>query len=233
MLAAYRPTGKGRVERQVLIGREHVLAARSFDSIAELDAAFLDWLPIRRAQVHRTHGEVIAVRAERDRAALLALPEQPYLVTERHLRRVGRDCLISFEASLYSVPARKILAGQRVELRVDADLVAIHALLTDTGVGEVLAVHPRATTRGSWVVDPAHWAGLPDGHTRATVVETTTAGELTPAPSVGEPNPLAALLNANAHAAVPVARRPLTEYQAIATDQAIDAAAAATNLGRS
>ena len=233
VLAAYRPTGKGRVERQVLIGREHVLAARSFDSIAELDAAFLDWLPIRRAQVHRTHGEVIAVRAERDRAALLALPEQPYLVTERHLRRVGRDCLISFEASLYSVPARKILAGQRVELRVDADLVAIHALLTDTGVGEVLAVHPRATTRGSWVVDPAHWAGLPDGHTRATVVETTTAGELTPAPSVGEPNPLAALLNANAHAAVPVARRPLTDYQAIATDQAIATAAAATNLGRS
>jgi hypothetical protein len=56
VLAAYRPTGKGRVERQVLIGREHVLAARSFDSIAELDAAFLDWLPIRRAQVHRTHG---------------------------------------------------------------------------------------------------------------------------------------------------------------------------------
>ena len=73
------------------------------------------------------------MRAERDRAALLALPEQPYLVTDRHLRRVGRDCLISFEVSRYSVPARKIRAGQRVELRVDADLVAIHALLTGRG----------------------------------------------------------------------------------------------------
>ena len=34
VLAAYRPTrGKGRVERQVLITRDHVMAGRSFDSI--------------------------------------------------------------------------------------------------------------------------------------------------------------------------------------------------------
>jgi transposase len=35
VLAAYRPTGKGRVERQVNINREHVIAGRSFDSIAD------------------------------------------------------------------------------------------------------------------------------------------------------------------------------------------------------
>jgi len=71
VLAAYRPTGKGRVERQVEIVREHVLAGRSFGSLEEMDAAFAGWLPVRRAQVHRTHGEVIGVRAETDRAALL------------------------------------------------------------------------------------------------------------------------------------------------------------------
>lgn len=37
VLAAYRPTGKGRVERQVEIVRSHVIAGRSFDSLAELD----------------------------------------------------------------------------------------------------------------------------------------------------------------------------------------------------
>ena len=219
VLAAYRPTGKGRVERQVDIVRTHVLPARRFDSITELDAAFGDWLPIRRAQTHRTHGEVISVRAARDRAALLPLPDQPYLVTERHLRRVGKDCLISFEASLYSLPAAKIRAGQRVGLRVEAGLVAIHALPTDAGVGELLAVHPRATSRGSWVVDPAHWAGLPDGHTRATVVETTPGLPAAPC-ALDAPNPLAALLNANTHASVPVAHRPLTDYQVFAADSA-------------
>jgi hypothetical protein len=39
------------------------MAGAHFDSIAELDGAFSGWLPIRRAQVHRTHGQVIAVRA--------------------------------------------------------------------------------------------------------------------------------------------------------------------------
>ncbi|WP_121259015.1 IS21 family transposase, partial [Nocardioides ferulae] len=95
VLAAYRPTGKGRVERQVLINRDHVIAGRVFDSIADMDAAFMAWLPIRRAQVHRTHGQVISVRAEADRAALLPLPAQPYLVADRHLRRVGKDTMIS------------------------------------------------------------------------------------------------------------------------------------------
>src|SRR5215217_4225661 len=90
VLAAYRPTGKGRVERQVNIVRDHMLAGRSFDSIAELGGAFAAWLPIRRGQVHRTLGQVIAVRAEADRAALSPLPERPYLVAEKHLRRVGK-----------------------------------------------------------------------------------------------------------------------------------------------
>ena len=73
-------------------------------------------MPIRRAKIHRTHGQVIAVRARVDRAALLPLPEQPYLVSEKHLRRVGKDALVSFEANCYSVPARHIRAGQRVQL---------------------------------------------------------------------------------------------------------------------
>ena len=45
VLAAYRPTGKGRVERQVLIVRDHVLSGRSFSSIEEMDAAFTAWVP--------------------------------------------------------------------------------------------------------------------------------------------------------------------------------------------
>ena len=233
-LAAYRPTGKGRVERQVLIVREHVLAGRSFHSLAELDGTFARWLLIRRAQVHRTHGEVISVRAERDRAALAPLPELPYLVTERHLRRVGKDCLVSFEASLYSVPARRVRAGQHVEVRASPDTITLHAL-PGRGSGprnpattaadslssdsSLLAVHGRAAVRGTWVVDPTHWDGLPDGHTRATIVEQPQRGG-DPLPAcVADPdehspgpNPLEALLIRSTLAAIPVAKRALTAY---------------------
>jgi transposase len=57
VLAAYRPTGKGRVERQVSIVRDHVIAGRSFDSIAELDGAFATWLPIRQPGVEGTSND--------------------------------------------------------------------------------------------------------------------------------------------------------------------------------
>ena len=218
VLAAYRPTGKGRVERQVLIVRDHVIAGRSFDSIAALDGAFEVWLPIRRAQVHRTHGQVISVRAEADRAALLPLPDQPYLVTDKHLRRVGKDCLVSFEASFYSVPARQIRTGQRVQLQVDGEAVTIRALGAE-GAGW-LATHPRARERGSWVVDPTHWDGLPDGNTRAVDISKPTrpTPSLTPSSGVGL-EPLSLLL-ARRHADIEVATRPLADYQTTATPTA-------------
>jgi transposase len=223
VLAAYRPTGKGRVERQVNIVRDHVIAGRSFDSVAELDGAFATWLPIRRAQVHRTHGQVIAVRAEADRAALGTLPAVPYLVADKHLRRVGKDCLISFEASLYSVPARMVRPSQRVSVQIHPGdsgesvgagaTVVIHALGVDGGAW--LATHPRASMRDSWVIDPTHWEGLPDGHTRAVVVEQqptslgSPSSSATPVPTGLEP--LSEVLRRH-RAEIPVATRPLTDY---------------------
>ena len=221
VLAAHRPTGKGRVERQVAIVRDHVLAGRSFASVAEVDAAFAEWVPIRRRQVHRTHGELIGVRAAADHAALRPLPELPYLVCERHLRRVGRDCLISFEGSHYSIPARAgdgrvARAGQRVEVRVAADLVTLHRLPVD-GDPILLAAHPRATRRGSLIVDPTHWDELPDGHTRAVTLDPPAQPETraTAAAAIGL-DPLAVLLTSRPGAATPVAHRPLLAYDTAA-----------------
>lgn len=204
--APYRPQAKGRVERQVKIVRDNVLAGRVFYHPTEMDDAFLEWLPTRRCQVHRTHGEVIALRAEADRAALLALPPSPYLVCDRHLRSVGKDCLLSFEGSLYSVPWRRVKRRMRVELRVTPGEVRIYSLGPEP---ELLSTHGRARARGSWVVDPAHWEGLPAG-------EVTTTGEGSEAalarPLPPEPEVLA---SRSLLSRVPVARRDLAAYDRI------------------
>jgi hypothetical protein len=214
VLAAYRPTGKGRVERQVTIVRDHVLAGRGFSSLADMDAAFRAWVPMRRARTHRTHGEVIGVRAVRDHAALRPLPAKPYVVAARHLRHVGKDCLVAYDANLYSVPARRVRHRQLVEIRATAATITIHATVPDQHGITLLASHPRAVGRGARVVDPAHWDGLPDGHTRA--VTTGDAPTQRSRPAAGTGGPLQALLNRAAAAQVTVDRRPLSVYDQLA-----------------
>src|SRR5680860_733640 len=214
VLAAYRPTGKGRVERQVKIVRDHVLGGRRFRTLGELDEAFMVWVPIRRAQVHRTHGQVIGVRAVADHAALRPLPATGFEVNPGDLRRVGKDALVSFAGCLYSVPARLIRPGQRVLVRADAATVTISAIsATSEAGGQHLASHGLATRKGSWVIDPTHWDGLPDGHTRAT---TTGAGDSAGSTRPGKPvdlGPLSAVLATHAPD-VHVAARPLAAYEA-------------------
>ncbi|MER5556126.1 IS21 family transposase [Streptomyces sp. NPDC002793] len=210
VLAAYRPTGKGRVERQVLIVRDHVLSGRSFSSIEEMDAAFTAWVPHRQAQIHKTHREVIGERAARDHAALRPLPPTPYLVAERHLRPVGKDCLVAFGGNLYSVPARKVRPRQLVEIRATKSQVTLHSTVPDSSGETLLAMHPRAVDRGVRVVEQKHWVGLPTSKGRRT-----TTGDIPVQPRQGrsrseESGPLQALLNKAAASRIEVERRPLS-----------------------
>jgi hypothetical protein len=214
VLAAYRPTGKGRVERQVTIVRDHVLAGRGFSSLYDLDAAFMAWVPLRRARVHRTHREVIGERAARDHAALRPVPARPYVVADRYLRHVGKDCLVAFDANLYSVPARRVRPRQLVEVRSTAATVELHTTVAGLDGATLLAAHPRAVGRGARVVDPAHWDGLPDGHTRAvTTGDGPPQPHKRPAPGA---SPLQALLHRAAAAQITVDRRPLSVYDQVA-----------------
>ncbi|MEV8529749.1 IS21 family transposase [Streptomyces sp. NPDC052000] len=212
VLAAYRPTGKGRVERQVLIVRDHVLAGRAFSSIEEMNSAFTAWVPLRRAKVHGTHGEVIGLRAVRDHMALRPLPQIPYVVAQRHLRYVGKDCLVAFEANLYSVPALRVRPRQLVEIRATKSQVSLYSTASDHRGETLLAAHPRAVGRGARVVDETHWNGLPTGAGRRV----TAGGEL-PAARRKEgqdpgPGSLMALMNRSAATQVEVGRRPLSVY---------------------
>ncbi|MFI1106260.1 IS21 family transposase [Streptomyces melanogenes] len=213
VLAAHRPTGKGRVEWQVLIVRDHVLSGRSFSSLAELDAAFVSWVPLRRAQRHRTHQELIGERAARDHAALKALPPSTYVVAERCLRPVGKDCLVAFDGNLYSVPAGRVRPRQLVEVRATKSRVMLHATHPDAAGVTLLAAHARAPDHGVWVVDERHWDGLPTGQARRTTTgETRTAPRTARGPRQ-QVRTLKDLLNQSPAVDIEVGRRPLAVYE--------------------
>ena len=92
----------------------------------------------------------------------------------------SKDALISFAASHYSVPWRKVRPGTRVELRVTPTEVAIWSL---GPTQQLLATHPRAAGRGGWVVDQAHWDGLADRADSQPLPAWTSDCELGPPPT--------------------------------------------------
>ncbi|WP_443078416.1 Mu transposase domain-containing protein [Streptomyces sp. NBC_01723] len=181
-----------------------------------MDAAFTAWVPKRRAQVHTTHPEVIGHRAARDHAALKTLPPAPYLVAERHLRPVGKDCLVAFAGNLYSVPARKVRPRQLVEIRATKSQVTLHSTAPDDRGETLLAMHERAVGRGVRVVEEAHWDGLPTGKSRRTTTGEVPVQPRHNRPSGEEAGPLQALLNRAEAACVEVGRRPLSVYDELA-----------------
>ena len=135
-----------------------MLAGRAFLSLEEMDAAFAGWAVLRRTQVHRTHQEVIGVRAAADHAALRPLPASRYLVAEQH--RAGRQGLPDLVRGQHVLGAGPSGAAVPAGAGPGRDgKVAIDALPGDGG--GLLAAHARAARRGSFVVDEAHWDGLP------------------------------------------------------------------------
>lgn len=135
---AYRPQTKGKVESDVPYVRERLLRAHRFSGYEDANDSWASWNEdVARRRAHGTHGEVVAVRAERDRAALLGLPAAPYLVVERTTRVVARDGLFSFEGRRYAVPDAR--PGERVELVLGAEEVEVYS----TTDGRRLGRHRR------------------------------------------------------------------------------------------
>ncbi|MFI7644324.1 Mu transposase domain-containing protein [Nonomuraea sp. NPDC049400] len=147
--------------------------------------------------------------------ALRPLPPAPYVVAQRHLRYVGKDCLVAFEANLYSVPAHRVQPRQLVEVRATKAQIMLHATTPDHTGQTLLATHQRAVGRGCRIVEERHWDGLPTGAGRRV-----TAGHDLPARQGrgkshnAEPAPgsLLGLLSRTAAAHVEVGRRPLSVY---------------------
>jgi len=194
------------------IVRAHVLAGRAFSSIEEMNAAFAAWVPLRRAKVHGTHGEVIGHRAVRDHMALRPLPETPYVVAQRHLRHVGKDCLVAFDANLYWVPA----AGSApANWSRSVPRVPSHAALHGPRLGRrdspgrpsANCGPRRPHCRRQALGRSAHRRRPPRHHRRQPAF--APGGEPSPGPEAG---PLQALLNRAAAARVEVGRRPLSVY---------------------
>ena len=135
------PQKKGIVEAGVKYVKGNFLPTRSFRDLADLNAQVREWV-LKEAGL-RIHGttrvrplDTFAV----ERSTLLPLPEVPPDLGTWHAVTVHRDCHVSFERALYSVPFA--LVGKALWLRsTDAVVTVYHDF-------KPVATHARARRPG-------------------------------------------------------------------------------------
>ena len=165
VLAAYRPTGKGRVERQVTIVRDHVLARRSPRWRSSMPRSWpgcrsggpCGIAPTVRSSACGRSGTM--PRCDRSRPGVCGRRPASAACRQGLPGRLRRQPLLR--------AARRVRHRQLVKIRATAATITIHATVPGLDGATLLATHQRAVGRGARVVDESHWDGLPDGHTRA------------------------------------------------------------------
>jgi hypothetical protein len=162
-----RPVGvargneKGRVERAIQYIRHGFFAGRKFDSVADLNMQAEAWCqgPAEQRPCPEDRSMTVREAWQREQPHLLALPDNPYAVDERHEVQVGKTPYVRFDLNDYSVPHTYV----RRTLVVHATLHEVR--ITDGQ--QVLATHPRSYGKGEQIEDAEHLAILKAEKARA------------------------------------------------------------------
>lgn len=164
----YRPQTKGKIERPFFYLEQHFIKGHAwptFDALVGDLAHFItDDLDVR---IHGTTQERPRDRFQREQPLLTPLPAHPFVGTHEQSRSVNWDCLVSVGGSRYSVPWA--YAGHQVWVRSSQGV----RLSVRNQAGEPIATHRLAATKGTTVIDPAHYVGLRAGvpKTRALLTQ--------------------------------------------------------------
>lgn len=144
------PEHKGKVESGVHFVKRSFLAGQEFADIEVANGRLREW--VRERAGTREHGstrQAPLVLFELERELLLPLPAEPFELTEIRLATVHRDCHVAIDGSSYSAPYRAV--GRRLEVYLFERVVQLYAGM------DLLATHVRATVKGTWRTNQAHY----------------------------------------------------------------------------
>jgi len=149
-LKPYDPESKGVVERRNGFFETSFMPGRDFESPADFNTQFGDWLTKANARIVRTIKTRPIDRLDADRAAMLPLPPVAPVVGWSNRVRLGRDYYVRLDSSDYSVDPAVI--GRFVDVTADLARVEVRH------EGRLVAAHERVWARGMTITDPAHVA---------------------------------------------------------------------------
>ena len=145
----YRGQTKGKIERTVRFVRDNFMVGIKYSSLDDLNGQALAWCNKVNAKEHGTTGEIPFERIKKERLNPLV---REYIIDKINLRRVQKDCLISYGGNQYSVPAE--YAGR------DVAVVALGNTLAVYHEGKQVAVHRISCQKKDMVVNPIHYRRL-------------------------------------------------------------------------
>jgi len=141
------PKHKGKVERNMPMVRQQILAGRSHSDIQSANRYAEYWCRHEISQrVTRTTGEKPFERfVEREKGTLLALPSKPYECPLWQTALVHKDHHVVFLGSFYSVPTAYI--GKTVWLRAGRQDIQIFC------DDRRIKIHAISNKKGAWITD--------------------------------------------------------------------------------
>lgn len=145
----YRGQTKGKVERTVRFVRENFMVGIRYESLADLNGQAVAWCNKINAKVHATTNEIPFERLKEENLNPI---KHEYIIDRINLRRVQKDCLISYSGNQYSMPSEYV--GK------DVAIVAMDNILVAYYEGKQVAVHRISRQKKDMVIAPNHYANI-------------------------------------------------------------------------
>lgn len=145
----YRGQTKGKVERTVSYVRDNFMVGIKYDSLDDLNRQAALWCDKVNNKIHGTTGEIPKELLPKERLSPI---NREYIIDKINLRKVEKDCLISYSGSKYSVPAEYALKHVTV--------VVLENMLAAYHEGKQIALHRLSGQRNRMIVNAHHYQRL-------------------------------------------------------------------------
>ena len=145
------PRHKGKVENGVHYVQRNFMAGQEFADIRFANQHLRRWvLEVAGVRQHgTTHQVPLRLFREREQAALLPLPQEPFSLIEIRPVKVHPDCHVVISGSYYSVPYTYV--GQKLDAFVQERVVEIYQ------GQQLVATHVRCQKAGQWQTRLEHY----------------------------------------------------------------------------
>lgn len=142
----YRGQTKGKVERSVQFVRDNFMTGIQYSSLDNLNSQALVWCDKVNHKIHSTTNEIPFERLSQEK---LQPMKREYIVDNINLRRVGKDCLISYAQNKYSVPSEYV--------GMDVTVIALDNMLAVYSNGKQIALHKISYNKKDMIVNKEHY----------------------------------------------------------------------------